>query len=256
MDQTPSNGSGVRARSRKANTSPTPAPSDTNRQPPEGRQSMAPQRSASGRSRSRLDQCRHTRSALCRPSRAIQPLPSKTFSQSSTAAIGPSSAWWATSSRCRPTSSKKVTTCCSPAPVYRTETERRVAGNPDAIGRERSLGGPVHRRAEHPLRLQRAGLHGRLRLVAGRLSKTAGRGAGPLVRAARRRATRRRGGRALHRRGRSRASAGVCRAVAIARRPRRATRGSRTRDFGRAGRDHGPLARSQRRHALSARTAA
>lgn len=33
MDQTPSNGRGVRARSRKANTSQTPAPSDTNRQP-------------------------------------------------------------------------------------------------------------------------------------------------------------------------------------------------------------------------------
>jgi starch synthase (maltosyl-transferring) len=33
MDQTPSNGRGVRARSRKANTSPTPAPSDTNSQP-------------------------------------------------------------------------------------------------------------------------------------------------------------------------------------------------------------------------------
>jgi starch synthase (maltosyl-transferring) len=33
MDQTPSNGSGVRARSRKANTSPTPAPSDPTSRP-------------------------------------------------------------------------------------------------------------------------------------------------------------------------------------------------------------------------------
>ena len=127
----------------------------------------------------------------------------------------------------------------------------------DAAGRERSLGGHVQRRPEHALRVRRAGVHRRVRLLARRLSEAAGRAARTCrpscskgcdwskkpSSAARDPADR----------GRLQAYVELWRSLHG---PGRPARGGRAGDFGRARRRHGSLARSRRRDPLSPRAAA